>query len=604
MKYVEGRYVNMIIVRDARPRDTILCSRHGWYYDLRKSVPGRSDDFSQRFNMRNAFKIKCGCYVMAESDFATCGKNWKPDPPPRVFGGCSVAPAKPPAPAKITTEEIWHELPETCVTIRIGLFFDGTGNNASNTAMAEACHASTVSQLGQSDADQVAIASHCKHYMLDPASSYDNGITNVARLWSLYRDDSKQPYRIKKPYSTVTKRYYYVPIYIDGIGTTAGEPDSTVPGYAFGTGDTGMIARVQQTLSQTILKELNGFSQRHHDVFIEALEFDIFGFSRGAAAARHCVNEINLREDGPLKRVKFYTNAQFKQGFHLSTGVDVNFVGLFDTVVSRASLADGFNIRAGKTGPLHVALPVDCARQVVHIHARDEHRANFMLTTVRPKHREIALPGVHSDIGGGYNKTKEGPLMMIEPLRSVETVYQQGGENFTTALHASKAWTLAKQQCLLWQEKLHDTDHDHLQVDGWTAWQEMQTSHADARKARVPVAYATVKLERPIDPSYQLIPLRLMHKLALEAQVPLQSIPDERAYKLPDELEPIAGKLLAGQSLTPEEEALLARKYLHQSAHWNFGSGTEYLHLETHALHLLYPHRPDPTGKRIVLDNL
>ncbi|GGA08362.1 T6SS phospholipase effector Tle1-like catalytic domain-containing protein [Dyella caseinilytica] len=603
MAYVEGKYANIIIQRDPRPRDTVLCDRHGWYYDLLESVPGRSDDFGQSGNVLNAFKIQCGCYVMAESDFTICGKNWKPDPPPSTIGGWNVAPAKPTRPKQEQAKEVEYVPPDVCVIIRIGLFFDGTGNNASNTAMAEMCRASTGDELGQSDADQAAIAAHCKPYMLESSSSYDNGISNVARLFKLYRDDSLQPYKIKSPYANI-KRYYYVRIYVDGIGTTAGKPDSLLPGYSFGTGDTGMIARVQQALSQTVLTNLNIFAGSTPGVFIEALEFDVFGFSRGAAAARHCVNEINRKDSGPLNKVVLYTKAQFKDGFHLRDNVAVNFVGLFDTVVARGSLADGFNVRSGKTGPLHVGLPTRCARQVVQIHARDEHRANFMLTTVQPQHRDIALPGVHSDIGGGYNKTEEGPLMMIKPIHSVEALQHRDGDTYAPDPAQSTAWQKAKTQRQMWKEKLGDIDDSCLAVDGWRVLQQKHTDRTSVVNITQPVMYATVKLERPIDPSYQLIPLRLMHKVAKDAGVPFQPIPEEYAYALPDELEPIATKLLAGQPLDPEEEALLARKYLHQSAHWNFGATSKYLEQEIITPQLLYPNRPDPSGKRVVLDNV
>jgi Uncharacterized alpha/beta hydrolase domain (DUF2235) len=604
MAYVEGKYVNIITERSPRQRDTVLCQRHGWYYDLLQLVPGRSDEFGQSRNVRNAFKLECGCYVMAESDFAICGKNWKPDPPPSNIGEWSVASAPPTPLNQKPVQEHEYVPPDVCVIVRIGLFFDGTGNNASNTALGETCRASTGDELGQSGTYQAAIAAHCKPYMLEPSSSYDSGISNVVRLFNLYLDDSQQPYKIKSPYANI-KRYYYVPIYIDGIGTTAGQPDSLLPGYSFGTGDTGMIERVQQTLSQTVLTNLNIFAASTSDVFIEALEFDVFGFSRGAAAARHCVNEINRKESGPLNKVVLYTKAQFKDGFHLRDNVAVNFVGLFDTVVARGSLADGFNVRAGKTGPLHVGLPAGCAHQVVQISARDEHRANFVLTTVQPQHRDIALPGVHSDIGGGYNKTEEGPQMLIEPIHSIEALQHRDGKSYAPDPKESVASQNAEAQRLVWKEKLGNIDDSCLTVDCWRVLQQMRTDLTNVVKTIRPVMYATVKLKRPIDPSYQLIPLRLMHKVAKDAGVPWAKSPDEDpAMSLPSELEPIAAKLLAGQALKPVEEALLSRKYLHQSAHWNFGATSKYLEQATDTLQLLYPNRPDPSGKRVVLDNL
>lgn len=178
-----------------------------------------------------------------------------------------------------------------------------------------------------------------------------------------------------------------------------------MPGYMFGTGETGMIERVKLAIVESIPKQISAFGQRHANTSIEAIEFDVFGFSRGAAAARHFVNEINRKQQGPLAQPLRSTGARLAENFDASKDIRIGFVGLFDTVVSYGSLADGFNVRAGHTGPLHVGLPADGARKVVQIAARDEHRANFMLTTVTPQHRQIKLPGVHSDIGGSYNQS-------------------------------------------------------------------------------------------------------------------------------------------------------------------------------------------------------
>jgi len=77
---------------------------------------------------------------------------------------------------------------KVAVTLRIGVFFDGTNNNAANTALGQQCRASTGSALGQDEVDQQAIAAHCKPYMREAGSSYGNGVTNVHRLYELYRD--------------------------------------------------------------------------------------------------------------------------------------------------------------------------------------------------------------------------------------------------------------------------------------------------------------------------------------------------------------------------------------------------------------------------------
>jgi uncharacterized Zn-binding protein involved in type VI secretion len=498
--------------------------------------------------------------------------------------------------AATSPADIRQKTTERRCVLHIGVFFDGTGNNASNTALFEQCKASTGSALNQQPQDMQSIAEHCKPYMLKTDSSYEGGYTNVWRLYQLYRDSSDG--------ASDSGADLFAKIYIDGIGTTAGKPDTLIPGYLFGTGETGMIERVKQTISAAIPQQINVFGQRYPDVVIEAIEFDVFGFSRGAAAARHFVNEINRKQDSLLATALRYINARLADTFQISKDTRVGFVGLFDTVVSRASIADGFNIRAGDSGPLQVGLPSGCARQVVQIAARDEHRANFMLTSVTPQHRQIKLPGVHSDIGGGYNQSSEGPLMLIEPMHSVESLdlyesYRADKSN----LMQSKAWREAEKQRQMWKQRLGGIRDDYLTVEGWMVLQHRQTSHAQIVKQPVPLAYATIRLQRPIDPSYQLIALRVMHKLARDKGVALDAIDDnDPNYKLPVELKPISYKLLAGQSLSAEEEMLVAREYLHQSANWNFGRG-DYTQSGV-SLNLLYPNRPERGEKRTELPNV
>jgi hypothetical protein len=55
--------------------------------------------------------------------------------------------------------------------------------------------------------------------------------------------------------------------------------------------------------------------------------------------------------------------------------------------------------------------------RVVQLTARDEHRQHYPLTSVAPPFTEIALPGVHANIGGGYNQLEEGPKLLSRPRR-------------------------------------------------------------------------------------------------------------------------------------------------------------------------------------------
>src|SRR5690606_30433241 len=65
------------------------------------------------------------------------------------------------------------------VALRIGVFFDGTGNNASNSAMGLLCGA-------QHPVEPQDVDASCKPYMADPDSSYGNDVTNIKKLMELY----------------------------------------------------------------------------------------------------------------------------------------------------------------------------------------------------------------------------------------------------------------------------------------------------------------------------------------------------------------------------------------------------------------------------------
>ncbi|WP_164931865.1 DUF2235 domain-containing protein [Dyella sp. M7H15-1] len=368
---------------------------------------------------------------------------------------------------------------------------------------------------------------------------------------------------------------------------------------ALGIGDTGILAKVEQAIAKLIPTQISLFARNHPDIAVEALEFDVFGFSRSAAAARHFVHEIKRDHASPLLPVVQATGVKRVPTFVAQHDFRVNFVGLFDTVVAHASQADGFDVRRQGTDPIKVALPEGCARKVVQLVARDEHRANFMLTTVSPPHQEIALPGAHSDLGGGYRDDHEGPLMLIKPIRSLEAPIERDGNHYMPLPEQTEAWRQADTLRQLWKLHLGAIDDDHLRVDGWVRMEGQTARHAGAQRIRQPVAYATLRLDRPIDWRYQLIPLRVMHRHAVAAGVAFGSIDDDDPnYSLPTELQPIADQLLAGQALSHAQENLLARRYLHQSANWNLSSFQRSTGPE-----LIYFNRPDPSAKRSVLGN-
>lgn len=470
------------------------------------------------------------------------------------------------APLGLEDEDEEEELDEQpqqqvrqAITLRIGVFFDGTGNNAANSAIGAQCRAPA---LGLGEQEALAMVQRCEAHHLDPDSSYANDVSNIWRLYNLYQEDSEA-----KEASDALAAYF--PIYVAGIGTTSGKPDTLFPGQAFGRGATGVLAKVDEGLA-LLEKALVSFNDKNSESTLARLELDIFGFSRGAAAARHFANQIVLREQGPLGKLHRTGKLGLATGFDWRDAVIINFIGLFDTVAAIGGWDDLGDPSDDVNSGIDLHLPPDAARQVVHLVARDEYRRNFALNQVSPPHREIVLPGAHSDLGGGYQALGRERLYPIRP-RSNWVSRTTTPSNTLAYQQAQQDTELARQADLL-------DPHDRTAQLGTDAWEHFMPS-SGGRGDQMKYVLAAPYLERRVYGHLSRVYLRVMHVLAVEAGVPLDFI-DEQDSKLslPAELVPISGKLLAwarsgNGALDMEEERLLRQRYIHLSANWNATAG-------------------------------
>jgi hypothetical protein len=241
---------------------------------------------------------------------------------------------------------------ETGDSVRASVYFDGTGNNRQNVTR------------GYQQRDE--------HRGTD--GSYDNDYSNVSRLEE--QQDAHEGYD------------YSFKFYVEGIGTQ--NLGSDVPqGNAEGRGITGISTKVDSGIRHL----LEGIENEVISRRISHVHLDVFGFSRGAAAARHFVYKM-MREEGQT-----LLDRLLARGFTVGP-VAVKFVGLFDTVASYGYA------HYNDTRDLDLDA-ITAADYVLQLAAGDEHRANFRLTNIKSAKRqnkglEIFLPGVHSDIGGGY----------------------------------------------------------------------------------------------------------------------------------------------------------------------------------------------------------
>ncbi|OOF59931.1 T6SS phospholipase effector Tle1-like catalytic domain-containing protein [Rodentibacter myodis] len=247
----------------------------------------------------------------------------------------------------------------TCKVIRIGVFFDGTGNNLVNDE-----------KLNQT--------------------------SNIARLYHLYpKLAEKNAYIIG---NKVTEcRIYLDSIYIEGVGTENNRSDSTLDK---GTGSGG-AKRINLVIEQ--IKALRKkFPQDRYKCYI-----DVFGFSRGAALARDFINIMNKSEKKQRK-----LNCIFKfvglfdtVGSFGKAGDDKNYkpIDASDDSEGGAFWSEIFSTPSSeKYEPYNFNLSRQSAEKIVHFVALDEYRKNFPLTDIEGAGETYHFIGAHSDVGGGY----------------------------------------------------------------------------------------------------------------------------------------------------------------------------------------------------------
>ncbi|WP_175755367.1 T6SS phospholipase effector Tle1-like catalytic domain-containing protein [Burkholderia ambifaria] len=147
---------------------------------------------------------------------------------------------------------------------------------------------------------------------------------------------------------------------------------------------------------------------------VKQIWINVIGFSRGAASARVFVNKL-MNEWAPNGRIGYQTGKY-------ALNYKVNFVGLFDTVASvgppdstRATVDFGaFDGHFAFADDGRLNIPKD-VRFCYHAFSVHEQRMSFPLDSIRNGdgydggiREEVAYPGVHSDVGGGYAPNEQG----------------------------------------------------------------------------------------------------------------------------------------------------------------------------------------------------
>ena len=271
----------------------------------------------------------------------------------------------------------------------MALFYDGTLNNRNNIAEREK------SELG-------AASDSYREFGGKGDNSYDNGRTNIAIM---------EPH---VPSGENRNGYdYSFKVYVEGQGTFNRMEDNT-KGKALGAGTSGVESRARLGITYA-WKWLSKFLEDHPsgEYFIEKIDVDVFGFSRGAAAARRSI--FLMKND--FGHGSLYKRIRWK-GYYETTAntIEIKFAGLYDTVVSVSG--SQYSPLSYLSGNILNQRAVALATQSVQLAAADEHRRSFPLHTIksakdRGRGKEYYLPGAHSDVGGSYNYANDLPGVRI-----------------------------------------------------------------------------------------------------------------------------------------------------------------------------------------------
>lgn len=294
-------------------------------------------------------------------------------------------------------------------SIVIGVFFDGTGNNRKNVRAYKAYKGEAI-EIDEGEDIETYKKAYKKHEDDNHGdNSYNSDESNVSRLEPHYLADDAKIFKL----------------YVEGIGTENFKGDAGVGG-AFGKGSTGVPARVEEACKRIVNEILpkvksNGKDENRFKL-IDQVYFDVYGFSRGAVAARHFVSQVKKsashyeyysREEAELQVIDIpaygYLGKALEEAETTINTIKIGFAGLYDSV-------SAYGMNHSKD---HTDLQLNQmyhANKTVHLIAQDEIRYNFDLTGIESagaKGITISLPGVHSDIGGGYleNISQEDTLL-------------------------------------------------------------------------------------------------------------------------------------------------------------------------------------------------
>ena len=533
------------------------------------------------------------------------------------------------------------------LSMEFGLFFDGTANNLYNTDARKymtykKIEKGKLSKRAKEELERIErdypqqVGGLIKYILPQETSTLSSTIESTETPHKYTLDQLREGYKtngtgnvsygndhtnVARMYLNASRKNYA--IYIEGVGTKDLEGDYSLRGISYAEGVTGLLAKVKKGSEELVqkIKMLYDREKGNSEIKIRkiVLTLDVFGFSRGAAAARHFLYQVShnkhLNMETQVARNNFLDNmievpeselviAMKKEKilapFAKNITINIRFVGLYDTVASfnpyswdlaANRITEVISTEYEKYIHLLHLNDIGKPRLVVHFTALDEIRRYFSLTRLAPfLGIEKNLPGAHSDVGGSYECD----------VKAIEEVLLEYMDS----------------------EKIEKLQKELVQT-GWYRPEELKIKDVRERCfGNIIWGETTFRGRREVRGEYSYLPLQWMLKYASfqikEGQLKIEKMND--LYKIDSgtilcevqkHLDNTTFKELANMTYGikgyGELNRFIARDRIVQKD-WTFESGVEqellkelrhkYLHQSAHYEGLVEPHAPNKDRKR------
>ena len=379
-------------------------------------------------------------------------------------------------------------------------------------------------------------------------SSYTGALSNVAKLYECYDENvTKTTHKDADLFECFRDK-----IYVEGAGTHSDskekndEADDWFLGQAFAIGDAGVKAKVNKAC-----KKLHEKISNLGESYIDTLVLDVFGFSRGAAEARHFVSKLceglacTFERKVQDKQNKEYIEYELtKSGTNLyphilkekasqknNIVIDkiiFRFVGVFDTVPHEGLF------QAGDAKDLGLKLDNKKVSKLVHLTAKDEFRYNFDLVSIFGEHTkneqgekeqdhflEKEFFGAHSDVGGGYKDNIAEEVQLPTQIRRLHSSFDDENKYDEKIIAKIKKWNKKH----FWIKDLNDSKiinikrhKDIGKTDGFYVKKRVYKE-----KEETTVRYKIYMYRAKVDSEYAQVPLEYMYK-KIQNILPMQAL--------------------------------------------------------------------------------